>query len=147
MPNVFISDSIDSIAAKILESNNIQVDTITDLSSDKLKEIISKYDCLIVRSATKATKDIIEAGHNLKIIGRAGAGVDNIDLETANKKNVIVMNTPGGNTNATAEHTLSLLLSLTRSIPFANSSTHKGCLLYTSPSPRDQRGSRMPSSA
>ena len=126
MPKVLISDSIDKIAAKILESNNIQVDTITDLSSDKLKEIISKYDGLIVRSTTKATKDIIEAGHNLKIIGRAGAGVDNIDLETANKKNVIVMNTPGGNTNATAEHTLSLLFSLARSIPLANSSTHEG---------------------
>jgi len=126
MPKVLISDSIDKIAVKILESNNIQVDTITDLSSDKLKEIISKYDGLIVRSATKATKDIIEAGHNLKIIGRAGAGVDNIDLETANKKNVIVMNTPGGNTNATAEHTLSLLLSLYRSIPDANYGTHQG---------------------
>ena len=126
MPKVLISDSIDNIAVKILESNNIQVDTITDLSSDKLKEIISKYDGLIVRSATKVTEDIIEAGHNLKIIGRAGAGVDNIDLETANKKNVIVMNTPGGNTNATAEHTLSLLFSLARSIPLANSSTHKG---------------------
>ena len=126
MPKVLISDSIDKIAAKILESNNIQVDITTDLSSDKLKEIISKYDGLIVRSSTKATKDIIEAGHNLKIIGRAGAGVDNIDLETANKKNVIVMNTPGGNTNATAEHTLSLLFSLARSIPSANSSTHEG---------------------
>ena len=126
MPKVLISDSIDKIAEKILQSNNIDVDTITDLSSDKLKEIISKYDGLIVRSATKATKEIIEAGNNLKIIGRAGAGVDNIDLEAANKKNVIVMNTPGGNTNATAEHTLSLLLSLVRSIPMANSSTHKG---------------------
>ena len=126
MPKVLISDPIDKIAAKILESNNIQVDTITDLSSEKLKEIISNYDGLIVRSATKATKDIIEAGYNLKIIGRAGAGVDNIDLETANKKNVIVMNTPGGNTNATAEHALSLLFSLARSIPLANLSTHKG---------------------
>ena len=67
MSRVLISDSIDKIATKILESNNIQVDTIIDLSSDKLKEIISKYDGLIVRSATKATKDIIEAGHNLKI--------------------------------------------------------------------------------
>ena len=126
MSKVLISDSIDNIAEKILKSNSIDVDIITDLSSDKLKEIISKYDGLIVRSATKATEEIIKSGHNLKIIGRAGAGVDNIDLEAANKKNVIVMNTPGGNTNATAEHTLSLLLSLVRSIPLANSSTHKG---------------------
>jgi len=126
MPKILISDSIDKIAETILKSNNIQVDTIIDLSLDQLKDIICNYDGLIVRSATKATKEIIEAGHSLKIIGRAGAGVDNIDIETANKKNVIVMNTPGGNTNATAEHTLSLLLSLTRSIPLANSSTHKG---------------------
>ena len=88
MPKVLISDSIDQIAEKILKSNNMQVDTITDLSSDTLKKIIS--------------------------------------LETATKKNVIVMNTPGGNTNATAEHTLSLLFSLVRSIPLANLSTHKG---------------------
>ena len=88
MPKVLISDSIDQIAEKILKSNNIQVDTITDLSSDKLKEIIIKYDGLIVRSATKATKEIIEAGHNLKIIGRAGAGIDNIDGLSVDKGNI-----------------------------------------------------------
>ena len=81
---------------------------------------------LVVRSATKVTKEIIEAGDKLKIIGRAGAGVDNIDLISAKNKNIIVMNTPGGNTNATAEHTISLLLSLYRNITEANKGTHEG---------------------
>ena len=72
------------------------------------------------------TKEIIEAGDKLKVIGRAGAGVDNIDINVAKKKNIVVMNTPGGKTNATAEHTISLLLSLYRNIPEANQSTHKG---------------------
>ena len=126
MPKVLISDAIDSIAEQILNSNNIKVDAITDLDSNQLKDIINKYDGLIVRSATKVTKDVIDVAKNLKIIGRAGAGVDNIDIETANEKNIIVMNTPGGNTNATAEHTMALLFSLSRSIPEANYSTHKG---------------------
>ena len=126
MPKVLISDAMDSIAEKILLSNNIEVDIITDFSIEDFIANISKYDGLIVRSATKVTKEIIEKAKNLKIIGRAGAGVDNIDLLSAKEKNIIVMNTPGGNTNATAEHTLALLLSLSRKIVNANISTHKG---------------------
>ena len=126
MPKVLISDAMDSIAEKILLSNNIEVDVITDFSIEDLIANISIYDGLIVRSATKVTKEIIEKAKNLKIIGRAGAGVDNIDLLSAKEKNIIVMNTPGGNTNATAEHTLALLLSLSRKIVNANISTHKG---------------------
>ncbi len=126
MPKVLISDAMDSIAEKILLSNNIEVDVITDFSIEDLIANISIYDGLIVRSATKVTKEIIEKAKNLKIIGRAGAGVDNIDLLSAKEKNIIVMNTPGGNTNATAEHTLALLLSLSRKIVNANVSTHKG---------------------
>ena len=76
-------------------NNNIEVDVKTELSPANLQEIIKNYDGLVVRSATKVTKEIIEAGENLKIIGRAGAGVDNIDLTTAKRKNIIVMNTPG----------------------------------------------------
>ena len=125
MPKVLISDSLSNLANEVFEKNNIEVDTITDLSSDELKKIINNYDGLVVRSATKATDDIISAGTKLKIIGRAGAGVDNIDLISAKKNNVIVMNTPGGNTNATAEHTLALLMSLYRSIPEANTGTHQ----------------------
>ena len=83
MPKVLISDAMDSIAEKILLSNNIEVDVITDFSIEDLIANISIYDGLIVRSATKVTKEIIEKGKNLKIIGRAGAGVDNIDLLSA----------------------------------------------------------------
>ena len=126
MPKVLISDALSNLANQVFKENNIDVDTITDLSTLDLKEIIHKYDGLVVRSATKATDEIISSGKKLKIIGRAGAGVDNIDLVSAKKNNVIVMNTPGGNTNATAEHTLSLLMSLYRSIPQANEGTHKG---------------------
>ena len=126
MSKVLISDSLSNLANEVFKKNNIEVDTIIDLNPTQLKEIIHKYDALVVRSATKATDEIISSGINLKIIGRAGAGVDNIDLISAKKNNIIVMNTPGGNTNATAEHTLSLIMSLYRSIPYANSGTHKG---------------------
>ena len=115
-----------NVAQKTFEQNNIQCDIKTDLSEERIIEIINNYDALIVRSATKVTKNIIESSNNLKIIGRAGAGVDNIDLISAKAKNIIVMNTPGGNTNATAEHTLALILSLLRKIPYANESTHQG---------------------
>ena len=126
MPKVLISDSLSNLAKKEFEKNNIDVDVNTEHSPSELQEVIKNYDGLVVRSATKATKEIIEAGDKLKIIGRAGAGVDNIDLVVAKKKNIIVMNTPGANTNATAEHTISLLLSLYRNIPEANYSTHQG---------------------
>tara|TARA_B110000116_G_C16793575_1_gene565281 strand:+ start:636 stop:1571 length:936 start_codon:yes stop_codon:yes gene_type:complete len=126
MPKVLISDPLSNLANKVFQNNNIEVDTITDLNPSELKDIIHKYDGLVVRSSTKATDEIISAGNNLKIIGRAGAGVDNIDLISAKKNNIIVMNTPGGNTNATAEHSLSLLMSLYRNIPDANLGTHKG---------------------
>ena len=126
MPKILISDALSNLANEVFERNNIEVDTQTDLTPGELKKIINQYDGLVVRSATKATDEIISAGSKLKIIGRAGAGVDNIDLDSAKKNNVIVMNTPGGNTNATAEHTLSLLLSLYRSIPDASYGTHQG---------------------
>ncbi len=126
MPKVLISDAMDSVAEKILLSNNIEVDVITDFGVEELINNIPSYDGLIVRSATKVTKEVIENAENLKIIGRAGAGVDNIDLKSAKERNIIVMNTPGGNTNATAEHTLALLFSLSRKISKADLTTHKG---------------------
>jgi len=126
MPKVLISDSMDDIAEKILLSNNIEVDVITNFTPDELNQNINSYDGLIVRSATKVNKEVIENAKNLKVVGRAGAGVDNIDIKTAKQKNIIVMNTPGGNTNATAEHTLALLLSLSRKISKADITTHKG---------------------
>ena len=126
MPKILISDAMDNIASEILLKNNLDVETKTDLTPEELKNIIANYDGLIVRSATKVTRNIIEAATNLKIIGRAGAGVDNIDVETAKSKNIIVMNTPGGNTNATAEHTIGLIFALLRKIPSANETTHRG---------------------
>ena len=126
MPKILISDAMDNIASEILLKNNLDVETKTNLTPEELKNIIANYDGLIVRSATKVTRNIIEAATNLKIIGRAGAGVDNIDVETAKNKNIIVMNTPGGNTNATAEHTIGLIFALLRKIPSANETTHKG---------------------
>tara|TARA_Y100000590_G_scaffold317410_1_gene359085 strand:+ start:1990 stop:2928 length:939 start_codon:yes stop_codon:yes gene_type:complete len=126
MPKVLISDAMDNIAKKILLENNIEVEIKTDFTFEELINQIPSYDGLIVRSATKVTKEIIAKANNLKIIGRAGAGVDNIDVTAAKEKNIIVMNTPGGNTNATAEHTLALLLSLSRKIPIADKTTHKG---------------------
>ncbi len=126
MPRVLISDSLDNIASEILTNNNISVDTKTNLSPEELKKIIDNYDGLIIRSATKVPKDLINSLSNLKIIGRAGAGVDNVDVEAAKNKSIIVMNTPGGNTNATAEHTISLIFALQRKITVANETTHKG---------------------
>ena len=126
MPKVLISDSLDNIASEILIKNNISVDTKTNLSPEELKKIIDNYDGLIIRSATKVRKDLIDSLSNLKIIGRAGAGVDNVDVEAAKNKNIIVMNTPGGNTNATAEHTIGLIFTLQRKITIANETTHKG---------------------
>ena len=126
MPKILISDAMDSIAEKILTSNNFDVEVKTNFTKEELIEKITLYDGLIVRSATKVTKEIIDKAKKLKIIGRAGAGVDNIDLISAKEKNIVVMNTPGGNTNATAEHTLALLLSLSRKISIADTSTHKG---------------------
>ena len=126
MPKVLISDAMDDIAEKILLSNNIEVDVITNFTPDELNQNIISYDGLIVRSATKVNKEVIENAKNLKVVGRAGAGVDNIDINAAKQKNIIVMNTPGGNTNATAEHTLALLLSLSRKISKADITTHKG---------------------
>ena len=126
MPKVLISDSMSNVAQKIFEKNKISVDVKTGLSEDEIIKIIPEYDGMVVRSATKVTKNIILAAKNLKIIGRAGAGVDNIDVLVAKENNMIVVNTPGGNANATAEHAFALIMSVLRKIPFANETTHKG---------------------
>ena len=126
MPKVLISDSMSKVAQKIFEKNKISVDVKTGLPEEEIIKIISEYDGMVVRSATKVTKNIILAAKKLKVIGRAGAGVDNIDVPTAKANNMIVMNTPGGNSNATAEHAFALIMSVLRRIPFANETTHKG---------------------
>ena len=126
MPKVLISDSMSKVAQKIFEKNKISVDVKTGLSEEEIIKIIPDYDGMVVRSATKVTKNIILAAKKLKVIARAGAGVDNIDVPTAKENNMLVMNTPGGNTNATAEHAFALIMSVLRRIPFANDTTHKG---------------------
>jgi D-3-phosphoglycerate dehydrogenase len=103
-----------------------EVDVKHKLPPEELKKIIKEYDALLVRSETKVTKEIIESADKLKLIGRAGVGLDNVDLSSASKRGIIVMNTPGGNTMSTAEHTMSLLLSLSRNIPQADASVKKG---------------------
>jgi len=116
---VLASDKIDEIGLRMLKEAGIEGEMKTGLSEDELIKIIPQYDALVVRSATKVTPKIIEAGKNLKIIGRAGVGVDNIDLPTATKNGVIVVNSPEGNTVAAAEHTWAMLLTMARQIPQA----------------------------
>ncbi|MBU2541568.1 MAG: phosphoglycerate dehydrogenase [Candidatus Omnitrophica bacterium] len=124
---ILVSDKLAERGLKILNSEkSFKVDVKTDLSPKELKSIIKDYDALIVRSSTKVTKDIIDAAKKLKVIGRAGVGLDNVDLQAANRKGIIVMNTPAGNTISTAEHTLSLILSLSRNIASADASMKKG---------------------
>ncbi len=124
---ILVSDPLSEEGLKILKDvKEFQVDVKTEMKPEILKEEIKNYDALIVRSATKVTKDIINASQKLKVIGRAGVGLDNVDLGAATQKGIIVMNTPAGNTISTAEHTMSMILALSRNIPQANVSTKKG---------------------
>ncbi|MDY6864554.1 MAG: phosphoglycerate dehydrogenase [Halobacteriota archaeon] len=118
---VLVSDSISEEGVKKLETG-ADVDVLVGLSKDELIEKIGDYDALVVRSATKVTKDVIEAGKNLKVIGRAGAGVDNIDVIAATERGIVVVNAPEGNTISAAEHAIAMMMSLSRNIPQANAS-------------------------
>ena len=122
---VLITDKINEAAGKILEGI-AQVDFIPTLPEDELAEKIKDYDALMIRSQTKVTKKILEAGKKLKIVGRAGVGVDNVDIDAATQAGVIVVNSHDGNTNAAAEHTLALMLAMSRNIPEAAKSTKDG---------------------
>lgn len=123
---VLVSDNISPKGIEILRNAGLSVDVKTGLKPDELKAIIGEYHALVVRSATKATADIIEAAKNLKVIGRAGSGLDNVDKAAASKQGIVVMNTPGGNTITTAEHTIAMIFSVARKIPQANSSMAAG---------------------
>ncbi len=127
-PKVLISDKLSPAAVQIFKDRGIDVDFQPDLGKDKdkLLEVIGQYDGLAIRSATKATEKIIAAADNLKVIGRAGIGVDNVDITAASKKGIIVMNTPFGNSITTAEHAISMMMAVARQIPEANASTHAG---------------------
>ncbi len=122
---ILVSDPLAEEGLEILR-RECTVDVRTDLSEDQIVGIIGEYDALIVRSGTDVTARIIEAGKRLRFIGRAGAGVDNIDMEAATKKGIIVANAPEGNTLAATEHTMAMMLSLARNIPQANASLKKG---------------------
>jgi D-3-phosphoglycerate dehydrogenase len=124
---VLVSDKLAEEGIAILKKEKgLQVDVKTGLSPEELKKIIPAYDGLIVRSGTKVTREIVEAAKSLKIIGRAGVGLDNVDVEAASRQGIVVMNTPGGNTVSTAEHTMSMILALSRNIPQAHLSLKEG---------------------
>ncbi len=126
MPKVLISDKLHSLGEETFKKYGIEVDYKTDLSPEEQQEIIGQYDGLVVRSATKVTPELLAAATNLKVVGRAGIGVDNINIPVATEKGVLVMNTPFGNSISTAEHTIGMMLSLARKIPQANENTHQG---------------------
>jgi D-3-phosphoglycerate dehydrogenase len=127
-PKVLISDSLSPAAVQIFKDRGIEVDFQPKLGADKdkLAEIVGNYDGLAIRSATKVTSKILEKAKNLKVIGRAGIGVDNVDIPAATAKGIIVMNTPFGNSITTAEHAITLMLALARQIPQADASTQAG---------------------
>jgi D-3-phosphoglycerate dehydrogenase len=124
---VLVSDTLAEEGIEVFrKAEGIEVDVETNLSPEELKAVIPEYDAIAIRSATRLTADIIEAAERLKVIGRAGIGVDNVDIEAATRKGIVVMNTPEGNTITTAEHTISLMLSMARRIPQATASVKAG---------------------
>ena len=125
-PKVLISDKMDPNAARIFEDRGCDVDVITGESPEELAARIGEYDGLAIRSSTKVTPAILDAATNLKVIGRAGIGVDNVDIPYASGKGVVVMNTPFGNSITTAEHAIAMIMALARQIPEANARTQAG---------------------
>jgi len=124
MKKILISDSVDEKCTVILKSAGFIVDYKTDFSTEELRNVIADYNALIVRSSTQVDAELIEKMKSMEVIGRAGAGVDNIDVKSATRKGILVMNTPGGNTISAAEHTIALMLAASRKIPQANISLH-----------------------
>lgn len=123
---VLISDNLAPVGAQILKDAGLEVDVKTGLPPEELKEIIPQYDGLVIRSATKVTPEIIEAADNLKVVGRAGIGLDNVNVPAASKRGIIVMNAPDGNATTAAEHAIAMMMSLSRNIPQATSSMKDG---------------------
>jgi D-3-phosphoglycerate dehydrogenase len=126
MPRVLIADDLSPAAAAIFRERGIEADVRTGLDKAGLLAVVADYDGLAVRSATKVTADVMAAGRRLKVVGRAGIGVDNIDLEAATQHGIVVMNTPFGNSTTTAEHTIAMMLALARQLPAADRSTRAG---------------------
>src|SRR5471030_67779 len=128
MPKVLISDALSPAAIQIFKDRGIEVDFQPNLGKDKdkLAELIGNFDGLAIRSATKVSPKILEKAKSLKVIGRAGIGVDNVDIPAATAKGIIVLNTPFGNSITTADHAITLMLALARQIPRADASTQAG---------------------
>jgi D-3-phosphoglycerate dehydrogenase len=126
MPRVLIADKLSPAALAIFKERGVDADVKTGLSKDELLAIVGDYDGIALRSATKITADVIKVATKLKVVGRAGIGVDNVDIPAATAAGVIVMNTPFGNSITTAEHAIALMMALARELPAANSSTHAG---------------------
>ena len=114
---VLISDNLSPVGEKILRDAGLDVEVKTGLPPEELKAIIPQYDGLVIRSATKVRQDIIEAATNLKVVGRAGIGLDNVDIPAASQKGIVVMNAPDGNATTAAEHAITMIMSLARNIP------------------------------
>ena len=127
-PRVLVSDELSETAVQIFRDRGVEVDYMPKLGKDKdaLAAIINQYDGLAIRSATKATEKLLAAATRLKVIGRAGIGVDNVDIPAASKRGIIVMNTPFGNSITTAEHAIAMMFAAARQLPEANASTHAG---------------------
>ena len=127
-PRVLISDKLSDSARRIFTDRGVDVDFLPDVGKDpkQLLNIIAEYDGLAIRSSTRVTTELLDKASNLKVIGRAGIGVDNVDVPAATRRGIVVMNTPFGNSITTAEHAISLLLACARQIPEANSSTQAG---------------------
>ena len=126
MPKVLISDKLSPDAAAIFEARGIEVDVNPGLTAEQLAGIIGDYDGLAIRSATKVTADLLTHATQLKVVGRAGIGVDNVDIPAATARGVVVMNTPHGNAVTTAEHAIAMMLALARQILQASHSTKTG---------------------
>ena len=126
MPKVLIADKLSPAAVAIFKERGVDADVKPGLAKDELLAIVDQYDGIAIRSATKVTAEVIKAAKNLKVVGRAGIGVDNVDIPAATAAGVIVMNTPFGNSITTAEHAISLMLALARELPAANASTQAG---------------------
>ena len=123
---VLISDNLAPIGAQILRDAGLEVDINTGLAPEELKRIIPAYHGLVIRSATKVTEEIINAAENLQVVGRAGIGLDNVNIPAASKKGIVVMNAPDGNATTAAEHAIAMMMSLTRNIPQATASMKQG---------------------
>ncbi len=126
MPKVLISDKLSPRAADIFRDRGIEVDVLVGMSPEELIAKIGEYDGLAIRSATKVVADVIAAADNLKVVGRAGIGVDNVDIAAATQRGIVVMNTPHGNSITTAEHAIAMMFALARQIPEADRSTQSG---------------------